>query len=368
MKLFYILFLFPLICALPLDFNSTFEINAKTYNWSKSVYKEFLEIANWARISYCTVLNPKFTTGIVSESCPKMKFCQSLNDETKIIEIFRPSIKRKEISGTAFVAVNDIDKKVYVVFRGSISVGDWTTDVLFKQCQYVPILKNNYFNDDEEDLEIKINKLSEDENEEVYEDCPDCKVHCGVYVEYSKLIARIDKEIKPYMEEGYQLIVTGHSLGGGYTYLAGLEFLLAGYNPLVISYSSLRIGNPSWNEFVDEKFNTKKNKKIVENYGDLPIPSYTRVYQKTDLVPRLPPNLKFLKSTYTHSGLEFVIDSLSLPQTKDDIEFRGKSDNFHNEPFEFELSDIRAATEAYQHINTLVRMSPPCNEFQIPFL
>jgi hypothetical protein len=338
--------------------------------WSQNVYNTFYLLANWAKVSYCTVLNPGFTEGLLSESCPDMEFCHDFED-AKIVEIFKPSLKEKKVSGTSYVAADKINKKVYLVFRGSISVGDWTTDLLFKQCNYAPILKNENINAetfahiDSETDEEAINFLI-DENA-IEKPCKGCKVHCGIYVAFAKFIEEIEEVIKPFTDKGYQLVITGHSLGGGYAYLAGLDFLLAGYKPLVVSFASLRVGNPAWNVFLDEQFNTELNEKIIAKGGDLPIPSFSRVYQKTDIVPRLPPHLPGFPD-YTHSGLDFRVDKITLPQTKEVVEFRGKSDNYENEPFEFELYDMRAITELYQHIHLLIRIYFPCNDWSFPFV
>jgi hypothetical protein len=331
--------------------------------WSHAVYDTLYEFANWAKVSYCAGLSPIFRVGSLALSCPTVKFCRD-NPDYNITAIFKPSLLQSEISGTAIVAAVASEKRVYVVFRGSISLGDWTTDVLFKQCKYAPILGNKGINastfanvDDDTDEET-INSLISENSGDL--PCADCKVHAGIYVALAHFMNEIEDAIKPYSEKGYQVVVTG------YTYMAGLELQLAGYNPLVVSYASLRVGNPEWNVFVDEQFNTAANEKVVADGGDLPIPSLSRVYQKTDVVPRLPPNLANFPN-YTHSGLEFMIDKVTLPQPYDVVEYRGKSDNYINEPFEFDLSDIRSITIAYQHNHNLVRLGAPCNDWDSLF-
>ena len=86
---------------------------------------------------------------------------------------------------------------------------------------------------------------------------------------------------------GYQLIVTGHSLGGAVATLAGLTLLNAGYSPTVYSFGSPRVGNAPFAAYT--------SKILVYNY---------RVTHYRDLIPHIPPR----SLHYLHTGEEVYED------------------------------------------------------------
>lgn len=268
------------------------------------------------------------------------------------------------MSGTSFIAVDNLAKRLIVVFRGTLSLGDAITDFTFFQCPYAPILNNgiNYemFPNKSDPSQIADSIISHTTGK----DCKDCLVHCGVYVEFTKFIHKIKDAAGFYLDQGYELVITGHSLGGGYALLAGIEFLLSGYSPLLVTFGALRIGNPTFNEWVDSKFETKNNAKRIEKGSDLPFPSYSRIYQETDIVPRLPPSLPGI--VYTHSGLQFLITKVRLPHPKEAVVFKGPSNNHVNDGIDFKLQP-GIFLPIYQHIHELQRLWWPCDDSDYPF-
>lgn len=330
-----------------------------TSAFSTNVYDKLVEISHYAKIAYCSV-ESYFQDGPLENACPDIGFCDSQTNTT-IEEVVRPNILDSEISGDSYVAVDDYEKKVYAVFRGTLSIGDAIVDINAIGCPYAQVLKHDLqYEDfsginDTDRLRSKI--LEKSGNDTV---CEDCVVHCGVYIAFMKFIHDVSNTATPYLDKGYDLIVTGHSLGGGYALLGGLEFKLQGYNPLLITYASLRVGNPAFNKFVDEEFETEKAAEIVANGGELPIPSYSRVYQETDVVPRLPPNIPGVLE-YTHSGLQFEITKVFLPQTQNDVVFKGASDNDKNDGIDIKFQP-GITFLIYQHLHEFIRISWPCND------
>lgn len=334
------------------------------FAFSDAVYDKLVDTANYAKIAYCSV-ESYFQAGPLEDACPDIAFCDAANQSsTEIAEVIRPNFFESEISGNSYVAINDETKNVYAVFRGSLSPGDFVTDITAFQCPYAPVLKNNLryeeFANITDNSELRSAILEKSNNETV---CEDCLVHCGVYVAFMKFIQDVYDAAKPSLDKGYDLTVTGHSLGGGYALLGGTEFKLQGYKPLLITYASLRVGNPSFNSWVDEEFETEKAAGIVGNGGDLPIPSYSRVYQETDVVPRLPPSIPNVLE-YTHSGLRFQITKVLLPQTKDDVVFKGASDNNSNDGIEIKFQP-GITLLLYQHLHEFIRLSWPCNDLDV---
>lgn len=338
----------------------------ETYDYSDHVYKTLFKNTHLQKASYCSY-ESTFYEGPLSEACPKMAFCEK-NDNLKIVGIYSPSIKEKQISGTAFVAVDEDAKTVHVVFRGTLSPGDTVTDFVFLQCPYVPVLSNNIGYEIFENVSTSdpngMAQAIKDHTKEETPTCENCLVHCGVYVEFTKFINEIQDTIEPYMKKDYKLIVTGHSLGGGYALLGGLEFLLKGYDPLLITYASLRMGDPTFNHWVDDVFDTEHIAKKVTKGSKLPFPSYSRVYQATDIVPRLPPALPGI--VYTHSGLRFEITKVRLPHLKEFVVYKGASNNDLNDAIDFKLQP-GVFLPYYQHTHQFIRIAWPCDDSDMPF-
>ncbi|KAH3675422.1 hypothetical protein WICMUC_002711 [Wickerhamomyces mucosus] len=331
---------------------------------SDSVYDTLNSTAIWSKISYCTVFNKGFTAGKLQTNCPNMEFCNTDHSESiEILEVFRPKISKFQISGTGFVAADHLKKQIFIVFRGSMSAGDWFTDFIFDQCPYYPIiggpLKADFIKNSGDIGSIKA-ALKAAGGIPI---CDDCFVHCGLYVELLHFLPQMYNNAKRYIDKGYQLVVTGHSLGGGYSAIAGLDLLLSGESPLTISYAPLKIGNTGLNRFIDSLYDTSGAAKVVEKGGSLPIPSFSNVYQASDPVYRLPVGFN-----YTHSGLEFEINKIQLPHNKDDVNFKGMANHFDNSEFDFDLKNPLLYFIIYQHIYQFIRISYPCNDLELPFV
>ena len=115
------------------------------------------------------------------------------------------------------ITINDIDKRICIVFRGSESIKDW--------CHNMNMRK----------IDIKDN----------------IKVHKGFYNQlynngvYDKLLLEV-KELLIKNHE-YSLYLTGHSLGGALATLCGFMFSQELKNKItVISFASPRVGNLEW--------------------------------------------------------------------------------------------------------------------------
>lgn len=355
---------------------------------SQELYEYLSTTAEMAKIAYCTV-NPFFSVGELKDECEPMRFCRE-TENTRIVGVFRPNWWSGSISGTVAVVVKEDTKEVFVNYRGTCAPGDWVTDFNALQSKYMPVMARgdgtgvskamrdvvNEYNgfvglhagNGTEVETARFGKLLADKVSEKLEAlgqgdiCAKCKVHMGVYLAHAHIFPKVFQGVKPFVEQGYKLTVTGHSLGGGFAQLAGAEFQYLGYMPRTVSYGQLRVGNPETNEWTDMLFHTRQLANKLKGQHVPPYGSFTRVYQTTDLVPLLPPFKK-----YTHAGMAIAIEQITLPQDKGVVEFRGASNNWKNEGIELDdyRGDWRALFVLYQHLNYFTRLSWPCNDAEL---
>jgi len=150
--------------------------------------------------------------GDIAKEIPTGKVCNFIND--------------KETDIQCGITINDVDKRICVVFRGSESLSDWYYDL------YV------------------IKKQIKD----------DVWVHGGFYKQlhdndvYKNIVQHIKTQLETHPD--YTIYVTGHSLGAALATLFG--YLLSDEienNITVVSFASPRVGNSSWKKSFEEKSN-----------------------------------------------------------------------------------------------------------------
>jgi hypothetical protein len=148
----------------------------------------------------------------ISKNCSSGKVCKFISDKETDIQVG--------------ITLNDYDKRICVVFRGSESLYDWYYDLNVKKIK----LKDNIM------------------------------VHSGFYRQLfdSNVYKDIVNEVKKQLEinPDYAIYITGHSLGSALSTLFG--YLLSNEisnNIIVVSFASPRIGNDDWKK----SFESKKN-------------------------------------------------------------------------------------------------------------
>ncbi|CDR43971.1 CYFA0S13e01024g1_1 [Cyberlindnera fabianii] len=324
---------------------------------SSEQYDQLSSIVHFAKVSTC-MNDTEFDTGTFESLCPLNSWCEE-NPEIEVLESVRPPSDNE--SGTAYVAADHANSMVYVVFRGSTTAGDWNTDYTFTLCDFAPVY-NSTLKEADLNITMKNSYLNEQIKKHGNTDlCENCKVHCGLMIGYTQFMDTIYDAASPYLEQGYNLTVTGHSLGGGYAIFAGLDFKLRGYDPLVITYAALKQGNQAFNSFVDFMFNTIGLSKSIAEGDAIPFGAYARVYNPWDLIPMLPPTANF-----TNGGLEFELMTLDVPQNLSDVKFQGPSDNFKPDNTSYVMSLFQNATYdrwAY-HSAYFTNMSAPCDDLK----
>lgn len=137
------------------------------------------------------------------------------------------------------------------------------------------------------------------------EKCEDCAVHAGFLDSWTQAERLIGETVKGLVrvwkrERGYDLVLVGHSLGGAVACLAGLEYAVKGYGPIVTTFGEPRVGNEALARYIDSKFNPT---------------TYRRLTHINDPVPLLP----LAEWGFVSHGSEFYISKKEVPPTAEDI-------------------------------------------------
>ncbi|KAI9849410.1 MAG: hypothetical protein M1838_000153 [Thelocarpon superellum] len=158
---------------------------------------------------------------------------------------------------TGFVAVDKTDEVIVLAFRGSQSIPNFIDDVEFNQ---VP-----------------------------WDRCDGCLVHAGFWTAWLEIRSTVTQAIASAVAQNpdYQVIITGHSLGGAIAAIAAAEFRAAGTPATLYTYGQPRIGNIPLSDYITN-----------QEGGNF------RVTHTDDPVPRLPPIL----SDYVHISPEYHIE------------------------------------------------------------
>ncbi|AGO13451.1 AaceriACL114Wp [[Ashbya] aceris (nom. inval.)] len=252
-----------------------FSLLAYVNGYSVEVYNELKHFAYVSNAAYC-VSTPLLPTLLQTGSVLMQK------DGLRVVNVFKPRILDERVSCSGYIGLNDTAKKIVIAFRGSVTVPDWLVDFSFIPTQYVP---------------VKSDKRCEG----------NCLVHHGVYNQFkagfNEIYGTLSKVIQQHPD--YEVVVTGHSLGGGYAYLMGLELQLLGHKPHVITYAGLRMGNVDLNRWYDKVFDNVKKAEELKNGGN-PRNAYIRLVQTRDIVPLVPTG-----PIYTHAGILFTITDVN---------------------------------------------------------
>ncbi|KAI5962132.1 uncharacterized protein KGF55_003208 [Candida pseudojiufengensis] len=269
-------------------------------NGSKD-FSKLEQFANLASVGYCVTKG--LSTGVLSDpntNCP-LEACQnSVLKDVEIIRIF--DFNTLNEVGTGFYAVDHKRKTIILVFRGSASRRDWVTDLNFFPCPYEPIVFDKDFKDGEPYITTE---------------CVNCKVHRGFYnflKDNSGAIISAGIKMKEKFPT-YSFLIIGHSLGAAFTVMSGIEFLLLGYDPLVVTFGGPKVGNEEFCNFMDDVFDTEEVAKQIDNCHDF-TRGFIRVVHRHDIVPSLPP-------MFAHAGYEYFIDKKDLPHEECDLDRRG---------------------------------------------
>ncbi|KAL9046423.1 MAG: hypothetical protein Q9214_000735 [Letrouitia sp. 1 TL-2023] len=220
----------------------------------------------FAAAAYCPD-NNKDKTGGTKVTCPKGNSCPLVEADNVTTVIEFENSRKTDVTG--FLAIDTTKSLIVLSFRGSHSLPNWTTNIRF-----FPINTPNI--------------------------CPTCSVSSGFYESWTEARVSVLDALKRTQASypSYELIVTGHSLGGAIAAIAAAEIRNLGTKASLYTYGQPRIGGEEVSQFI-----TDQNKG--GNY---------RVTHTNDLVPKLPGQVLNFK----HISPEYFITSANGVEVKQD--------------------------------------------------
>lgn len=276
--------------------------NLHSHNHDTSVsYELFSELEELSRIvdiAYCVGFNE---LGIA-----KPFECLSRCSDFPNFELIKAWNTGQLMSDSCgYVALSHgINPRIIVAFRGTYSLPNAVADLATTPQKYTPYSGAR-------------------NGSTIAPTCENCTIHTGFSASWN-VTAPV---ILPYIEAArkehplYQLVLTGHSLGGAVAALAGLYCEAKGWMPTVTTFGEPRIGNAQFAAYFDTHFDLQTtsddpdNAKISQIVIDRQKPRYRRVTHAKDPVPLLPLEEWGYRS---HAG-EIYISAANLPPDITDL-------------------------------------------------
>ncbi|KAK9769121.1 putative Lipase [Seiridium cardinale] len=202
--------------------------------------------AEYAAASYC---NSDVAVGTVvtcaDDACPDVTSAGAVVTATFAGDV-------TDIQG--FVSIDDTNKVIVASFRGSHSVRNWITDLVFVQ--------------------------------ELCDITTGCLLHTGFYDAWLEVADNVTAAIAAAVatNPSYSIVFTGHSLGAAVGTVAAAYVRNAGYSIDIYTYGSPRVGNRPFVAYVTDQAGAEY-----------------RVTHLDDPVPRLPPIIL----NYRHTSPEY---------------------------------------------------------------
>lgn len=156
--------------------------------------------------------------------------------------------------------------------------------------------------------------------------CVGCKVHKGFYYSFLKTWGKIELTIVNLIKqnEGFKVLIVGHSLGGAIASLIGMKVNEIQKNLLVVTMGQPMVGNQWFTLHLDQTFQ-------ISNDTFNPMGKLIRVTHKNDPVVKLPiSDSYFIFDRYSHTSNEIFIDEEynynQLPQLENVVYCNGYAD------------------------------------------
>lgn len=300
-------------------------------------FKELHKYAHLCAVVYC--LKKGLGKGVLGEqgdSCPAHSCTYDGVSDLEVAKTF--SFSHMWAVGSGFLALDHDEGKIVVVFRGSASSFDWIHNFAAIPRKYEPFVQR------EKKYEVAIRKK-----------CKNCKIHKGFdnfLRSGAKYILDGIQSLKS-KHPDYDIVVTGHSLGGALSVLLGVELRLLGYDTLVVTLGGPKVGNKNFAAFVDSLFQTSKVEKFIsthESFDKLKT-GMIRATHRRDVVPFLPP-LSYFRQT----GFQYYLNNEEADQTVLSVKRRGTDYIEYDKELEY-VAILPSGFSRNDHVNYFFKIT-----------
>lgn len=298
-----------------------------TSNISIQLFAELEELARVVDISYCVG-----TSGIY-----KPFTCASRCDEFPHFELVKTFNTGPLMSDSCGYIVLDHGKRrigsgrIIIAFRGTYSIANTIVDLSTVPQEYVPYPGSPENSSVQDHLPLQrhhrhsfwdliprpswLTFKKSRTDKPVALKCTNCTVHSGFWTSWQNtrpsVIGHLEDLRRNYPD--YRLDLVGHSLGGAVAALAGLDFDLLGWKPIVTTFGEPRVGNSGLRNYIDAIFELPRDN--ISHSKDDQVSRYRRITHVDDPVPLLPLQEWGYRA---HAG-EVYISKPSLQPTVSDI-------------------------------------------------
>ena len=165
---------------------------------------------------------------------------KELIQKQKGLDVIKKLYNSTEDKPFGVIFYDKANKTLFIIFRGTINIGEWMQDFDVSQKSYtLPIIKNSTKN--------KNNNI-----QSMFSLSPGniVKIHSGFIDIYTKFRLELFNKVK--IIKPSTIIVSGHSLGAAVATIVGTELYMKGYDTIIYNYASPKVGNEVFSKVIKD--------------------------------------------------------------------------------------------------------------------